>query len=318
MAKAGALASAFVFSLSLSAAPKKVSKSPTAKQTPAPERADGKSDTQLETYQDLILKAQNLTLQQDRLQASQVLIRGLQREAKDSVAYRELARSLEDLTSVFYTEKAQNAFAGGEAVQDQKPREAVDRFLEALKTEDRNVAILKALARAYLRLEECEKAEPIVKQSEEVNPYSSEVRLLRLQVLDCQKNYDGLAVRLAAIGTELEAIEPFLKGLQIGGLVRKKDFKKARAFLSSWESSAPDYPEVYYWKWELTRQTGSADRASAVKYSQLCQNLSPRKRKSFSLDVDLCKGKEVVEVYLRETETQPTSPSPPKAEEAKP
>ena len=275
-----------------------------AKSTPKPTPA-GKSSAQapgakLETYQNLIQKAQNLTLQRDRLQASQVLIRGLQRETKGSVAYRELARSLEDLTSVFYTEKAQSLFATAESLSEEKPRESIEQYQEALRVEENNLAVLKSLARAQLRLGDCDNADQNVKKAESANPYSPEVRLLRLQVLSCQKSTEALSEKLAVKDAEMEPVEKYTKGFQIQDLLRKKEPKKAKAIETAWETQSPDYPEVFYWKWEISKQNGSVDRAAALKYLQLCQNMTPRKRKAFALDVDLCKGKEAVDAYLKE------------------
>ncbi len=266
------------------------------------ERIEEKSE---ENYQDLIQKAQNLTLQQDRLQTSQVLIRGIQRENKNSVGYKELVRTLGELTSVFYLEKTQALFATGESLLEAKPREALDSYLEALKSEDKNVLILKAIARAYLRLDDCEKADLRVKSAEEVDPFSAEIKLLRLQILACQKNLDQLSARL--VSSELEANEKFAHGLQMLDLINRKELKRAKALLATWEAQAADYPEVHYWKWQLSKQSGAVDRVAAAKYVQTCVNLTPRKRKTFSLDVDLCKGRAAAEAFLREKETTPTS-----------
>ena len=262
-----------------------------------------------ETYHDLITKAQNLTLQRDRLQTSQVLIRGLQRESRNSSAYRELSRALEDLTSVFYTEKAQGLFATGESQMESKPHDAVDQFQEALRIEDGNVTILKAIARTNLRLAECSKADSAVKSAEAINPFSSEVKLLRLQVLECQKSYDLLTARLLARDPDLEPVEKFIRGLQMADLIRQKEIKRAKALLASWETQMPDYPEVYFWKWQFAKETGEPERSAALKYAQLCQNLTPRRRKNYILDVDLCKGKEAVDVYLHDTGLPASKPS---------
>lgn len=277
---------------------------PKAKATPTPSAAVEKSE---ENYRDLVQKAQNLTLQQDRLQTSQVLIRGIQRESRGSPAYRELVRALGELSTVFYSGKTQDLFATAESLVESKPKEAVDSYLEALKLEDRNVAILKALARVYLRLDECEKADARVKSAEEMDPYSPEIRLLRLQVYACQKNFDQLAAHLSGKDSDSEIVEKSARGLLLLDAVHRKDSKRAKTLVAAWESQAPDYPELYYWKWELAQESGSTDRVAAAKYEQLCQNLTPRKRKAFSLDVDLCKKKDTVSSFLREKESLPSA-----------
>lgn len=258
-----------------------------------------------ENFQDLIHKARNLTLQQDRLQASQVLLRGLSRESRGSTAYRELLRTLENLSTVFYTEKAQSLFAAAEAIVDSRPKEALEAYLEAYKVEERNVSILTGLARAYLKTDDCDRADARVKSAEEINPYASDVRLLRLQVLGCQKNFELLAGKLNQKDLDLESNERFVRSIQIQEALSRKDFKKVKMILTQWETSAGDYPEVYFWKWKVSRDGETQDRSAANKYVQLCQALTPRKKRTFAPDVDLCKGKEAVEAFLRETETQP-------------
>ncbi len=317
--KAVASAAAFVFvasSLGASLAraqkptPKPANKPSTTSSEKAAASTSG-SGGRLENHQDLIAKAQNLTLQRDRLQASQVLIRALQPLQKDksSAAYKELVTALDELTTVFYTEKAQSHFATAESLMETRPREALDQLQEALQKEERNVTVLKTIARIHLRAVDCSRADTAVKQAEEVNPYSAEIKLLRLQTLACQKNFELLGTKLEAQTQDLESVEKFTKSLQIQEQMHEKDLKKARATLTSWESQQPDYPEVQFWKWELSRQTPTPDRTAALKYVQLCQNLTPRKRKSFSLDVELCKGKEQVDAYLREVQLQSSEAS---------
>ncbi len=274
-----------------------------------PPLTPSKPSTTQESYKNLIQKAQNLTLQHDRLQSSQVLIRAIQREQKGSPAHKELMKTLEELTTVFYTEKAQSAFVAGESLIESKPREAIDSYVEALRLEDGNVSILKALARAHLFVSECDKADGYVRSAEGMNPFSPEVILLRVQTLGCSKNSDGLEAKMAAAQSDLEPLMKFARGIEIKDLARRKDYKRAKALLASWETLAPGYPEVLFWKFELSRLSGGAvERQAAVQYSQACQNMTARARKSFNLDVELCKGKVAVDAYLRETGLKPSGP----------
>jgi hypothetical protein len=303
------LVTAFFFSAPALAAP--IVKPAPAKVAPPKASSNG-----LESHQDLILKAQNLTLQRDRLQASQILIRAIQRETKGNNAYKDLTRALTELTTVFYTEKAQSVFSVGEAAVETKPREAIESFQEALRLEEGNVTVLKSLARTQLVLNECEKAEISIRSAEGVDPYSPEVKLLGLQLLACSKSFEALLAKLDVADLDLDTAESYVKslrsGLQIHALLEtakpKSDLKKARALLSTWEGQMPDYPEIHFWKWELSKAQSASDRTSAAKYAQACQNLSPRKRKTYSLDVNLCKGKEAVDSYLKSSGVG-TSPS---------
>lgn len=271
----------------------------------AKDRSKG-AQPKLENYKDLIEKARNLALQRDRLQASQVLVRGLKQESKTSPAYKEMAKSLDELSGIFYTEKGQMLFSLAESIVDSKPREALESYQAALRVEDGNVSILKALARAHLSLGECDSAATNVTQAEKFHPVSAEVRLILIQVAECSGQFSRVAELLAATEIDLSPIDKFLRSHQIRDSIRKKDLKKARTIVSSWEVAQPEYPEVYFWKWKLSSVAGApgGDRSAAQKYTQLCRNLSPRAKKTYSLDLELCKQREAVEEFLKSGELQ--------------
>lgn len=254
---------------------------------------------QKESYKDLISKSQNLSLQHDRLQACQILIRAMQKENKNSSAYRELATSLDELSSVFYTDQAQSTFAQGEALVELKPKDAIDKFQEALKLEEGNMAIVKSLTRAQLRIDDCRSADTNIKSAENFDPVSAEYHLLKLQAFQCHRDFEALNEELAKKDVEYDGAEKFMKVFSVDESFQKKDFKKAKQQLANWETQAPDYPEVYYWKWQISNAQGIPDRSSGQKYIQLCKAMTARKRKSFNLDVDLCKYTEDVETKLK-------------------
>ncbi len=253
----------------------------------------------LESYHDLVEKARNLTLQRDRLQASQVLQRGLQREPKNSSGYRELAKALDDLTDLFYTEKGQTLFAQADGLMENKPREALEALQSALRIEDGNLTILRMLARTHLVLGDCDRAESVVTQADGLNPVNAEIRLLRLQVADCQKNAEKFAELSVMTDVDLSSVEKYVRSLQIKDALQRKENKKARVLVSSLEQMGGDYPEIHFWRWRLSMDQSFPDRTAALTYLQVCQNLSPRQKKVHSLDLDLCAGREKVEEYLR-------------------
>ncbi len=292
------------------------------------EQTSAKAGTRMETYKNLIEKAQNLTLQRDRLQASQVLIRGIQKESKNSVGYRELTKTLESLASLFYSEKAHGLYSSAESVADAKPKEAADVYAEALRLEDSNLSLLKGLARVQLTLLDCSKAESTTVQAEGIDPFSAEVKLLRLQVLSCQKSFPALKTLLTTEQSELDSVQKYVRGLEVEGALQSAsessplDLKKVKALLSNWESKDGDYPELFFWKWrynhtlaadedaelkaQSTPTTEGLARTAALRYMQLCQSLTPRKRRLYELDVRLCRGTDDVDTYLKTSGQTPT------------
>ena len=314
------------------------------------EKLSSKPVARIETFKDLIEKAQNLTLQQDRLQTSQVLIRGIQKENKNSVAYHELARALESLTSLFYSEKAHALFSSAQSMAQTKPKEAADLYVEALRLEDSNLSLIKGLARAQLNLADCGKADSTTLQAEGVDPYSLEVKLLRLQVLACQKSFASLKALLATESVELEPVQKFARGLEVESALfdasqsSPADFKKSKSLLAAWESKDSEYPELYFWRWKYNQALAADDdgelpaassaalsvgsipalaqthemlaRSAALKYTQKCQGLTPRKRQSYEFDVRMCRGVDEVDAYLKASGSTPT-PAPHLGESSK-
>ncbi len=261
----------------------------------------------VEGYKDLISKARHLTLQRDRLQATQVLIRGIQREAKNTTPQKELVAALDELSGAFYTEKAQSLFLAADGLEFEKPKESIDKLNESLRLEEGNLSILKALSRSHLRLGECSAASKQISAAKDLNPHSSELRLLSLQLADCEKNHEQLAPLLAGKPDEGDPMERFTKGIRLREMQRKGDLKGAKALHAAWESAHPEYPEIYYWKWTLSGNSPTAepsDRAAARKYMNLCQNLTPRKKKSYNLDLELCKSVERVDEALKSASTE--------------
>lgn len=278
-----------------------------ANKSGAPAKKPEAAVSQTETFKNLIEKAQNLSLQRDRLQASQILVRALAREPKTSAGFKDGSRALDELMTAFYTERAQSVFAAAEANLPLKTKEAIDGFTEALRLEDGNVTILKALARTHLTQGDCDRAEPFIKSAEVLDPYAPELLLLRLQVLDCSKS-SLISAKLAPLDPLLLPLEKWTKAIQIREAIKNEDLKKAKTITDEWIKIAPDYPEGHYWKWSLsgdgTKDDPKSDRASAQRYVQICQNLTPRKRKSYNLDVDLCKGRQAVDAFLKETQVE--------------
>ncbi len=256
---------------------------------------------QKESYKELISKSQNLSLQHDRLQACQVLIRALQKEAKSTPGYLELKASLESLSTLFYTDQAQAIFSQGESLFDTKTKDAIEKYQEALKLEEGNVAILRALARAQLRTDDCRGAESTIKSAETYDSGSAEIYLLKLQSYQCRKDELSLGGAIESRMSEHENVEKYLKVFSVEANFLKKDFKKAKSLLNAWEAQSPDYPEVHFWKWKISSAQGASDKASGQKYLQLCKAMTPRKRKMFNLDVDLCKAIDEVDAKLKLT-----------------
>lgn len=243
---------------------------------------------QKETYKDIILKAQNLSLQRDRVQACQILTRSMQKESKQQSAYQELRSSLEQLSTVFYTEKAQALYSQSESLFETKPKDSIEKLQEALKLEEGNLTILKTLVRDYIKINDCSSAETYQKNIENFDKLTPEVNLLKLQVQACSKNWSAVELILQNKDLDWTGVEKYMYVYQLNLSLDKKDFKKAKVIMAQWESSSPDYVEQNYWKDQILCLQEQGDKPSLQKYIQNCKNMSTRKKKSYFLDVDLC------------------------------
>lgn len=239
---------------------------------------------------DVIDRAQKLLLQKERGAASQLLVKAIQSQPRNSSTSKDLLKSLEQLTTFYITEKGQLIASYAKTLVNEKPKEAIDQFQEALKHEPNHVGLLRDLSRGYLALGECSKASPLIRQLENLNPFSGENRLLVLQELECSGEFDTLSLKLNGREPEIETVETSIRPLQVEESLHRKDTKKAALLLSGWEIIDSKDPELHRWKWEVSLALARPDRSAADTYLRLCRALTSSGRQKYGLNPLLCRS----------------------------
>lgn len=234
-----------------------------------------------------------------------------------SAARVELLRNWEEIATVFLSDKAQNQYALAESLWFSKPKEAMDILQAVGPLEVGNLSIALLGARAALRALDCGRAEAFFKEAERIFAPGLEVRLIRLQLQSClindQPNLPPLKIVSNDYPIDWGALDSAIRLLVVKDLWRRKDTKGARAAVVAWESQAPEDPEVWYWKWKTsealdTKLSGAnstaavRDRQAARNYLRICSEMTPRRRKIYSVHPELCLATESVESDLKSSE----------------
>lgn len=271
-------------------------------------------------------QARELVLKGEKLEALSLLSKsyksGFENSAK-SQARAEYLKTWEELANLFLTDKAQNHFSLAESFWLSRPKEAVEFLQTASQQEPGNLQIAVLGARAALRAQDCVRAESFSKDAEKIFAPGLEVRLVRLQSQLCtlrtQAQAPPLNIKLLSeTGESWGEFDSAVRALVVGDLWRRGDVKAARAAVTAWETQAVGDPEMWYWKWKVsdaeTEETGSKgsktasrgtrvkDRTAARSYLRICNELTPRRRKNFSMHPELCLWTETVESDLKSGE----------------
>jgi hypothetical protein len=250
---------------------------------------------------------------------------GLDANAKTQ-SRNEYLKTWEEIANLFVTDKAQNNFSLAESIWMTRPKEAIAFLQTASQQEPGNLQVSLLGARAALRLQECARAETFSKEAEKIFWPGAEVRLVALQVRLCflrgQTQAPPLNIKLMTeAGESWGELDSAVRALIVGDLWRRSDFEGASAAITAWESQATGDPEVWYWKWKVSdsvagrresekaieaggKQAKMKDASAARNYLRLCNELSPRKRKSLSMHPELCLWTETVESDLKSREKQ--------------
>lgn len=144
-----------------------------------------------ESYKDIIEKSYNLSLQKERNQAISLLVSAFKKESKKNlVANKELKEALEQIATVFYTEKAQQMYELANSVAITDVNLALNQLREANKIEPENLIIESANIRLMMASGDCSGAEKRVEKWLDILNMSETVALLHGQVKICNGKFE--------------------------------------------------------------------------------------------------------------------------------
>lgn len=241
-----------------------------------------------ESYQDIIQKAQNLTLQQDRTQATQVLVRVIQSEAYNKKAQEELKKTLTNISTMFYAEKTQKLYEYAKSLLRETPQEATEKFNEAIKAEPDNILILLWMTRLSLFLGKCEDANTTVTKALETNPYYPQLQLADLQVKACLQTAEPLN-KAASEYKNLETIYPLYFHLVLAQkFFIQKQYPQAAYHINKAKETDKDFPEVYFWESQILEKQEMPFKEAASRYIRSCKIIAKTDYLKYELEPRLC------------------------------
>lgn len=223
--------------------------------------------TKVETYKDLILKAQVLLLQKDRAQSINILLMGLKKEEPKSIAHQELLKKLTKITHMFLGESAQSIYELAITLDKNNKKMAIDKLNEALSIEAHNLQIIKALLVRYLSENNCSQSLKLIELYKQINPFDLELPVYEVHLAVCQKDMVVYAEIKETNGSNGQ-ISPefwFLSDLRMK--VETSSENQISDIDSKW-----NYPEIIYLRWKLM-DIGSQERGRfSEAYLQRCKS----------------------------------------------
>lgn len=260
-----------------------------------PEKSEQKTKVKTETHQDLIEKAQALSLQGARFQAIMILISAISKETKKPLVVKELISSLDQIARVFVSERAQQAYELGLSLKNSDPNTAQGKFAEANKLEPDNLEIDMASARIFLMQGDCDKALNKLERWKEALPYIDELKVLQAQSSLCRGEFKEYLVLKP---TDNKKSTAWLM-LATEHAYRTGQFNKAIEIAEQLAKSQPAFPESQYWIFKSKLELKQNAENSGQKYLSQCKSISGRALRDYMFEPMLCKRTLETEAALK-------------------
>jgi lipopolysaccharide biosynthesis regulator YciM len=225
------------------------------------------------TYRDAIKKAQALTLKQDRIEATKLLVTAIQNEPSKK-GQDELTKTLTEISTLFYTEKAQKLFEYAKSLFRENGNEALEKFQEALVIEPNNLQIQLWMARFQLRQGKCNDAFATVSKTLETNPFYTSADLIKVQSQICLQKDEGLLQEDEMIRKISTSYPMYFQLLMAQEEFNKKNYPEAEARIQKAEMLDKNFPEIYFWKTHILEKQEKEFKDSAAKYVRGCKGLA--------------------------------------------
>lgn len=249
-----------------------------------------------ETYRDLIEKAYNLSLQKDRTQAVSILVGALKRESRKSVAQKELASALEQVSKVFYSDKAQQLYELALSLKFTDSPTALSKLQEAARLEPENISIEIALARQLLSNNDCDGASALITKYKDLAPAIEEIRLVQGQAKVCLGQFPAYLAIKNNLDLKQSSFALFWQTLESEYFFKTGAFPKALESALAAQKLDPNLPEAHYWQWKAEKQKSPK---AAQKYLSLCKTLNSRQQRQYLPEPQLCRRTAEIETFLK-------------------
>lgn len=256
-----------------------------------------------ETYKDIIQKAQTLSLQKERGHAVQLLTSSVARESKKGPPPKELVSALEEVASLFLSDKAQQLYELALSLRENEPQMALQKLSDAAKLEPDNLQIQLEQFRVSAILGNCNEAgAAILRLNETLFPIES-VRLAAVQAALCRNQLEDARKLRGASDEKKSPLFAIWTSTDAEILLRQNKGEKAIELIAQAQKLDPDFPESYYWQWRAETDLKKVSEKSAPKYVALCKSLSPRAYRRYLAEPFLCRRVQEVESSLKKNNT---------------
>lgn len=244
-----------------------------------------------------ITQARGHILKKERQLALKQLSEQLEKDLHKAGPRAELIREIDRQSKLFLTEEGQKHFELAESLLYAAKPGAIDKYEEALKTEDMNVIVLFGLARAQLAEGNCSLARQQIDKIDKLNPFWAEKKILKARI--------DLCLNQATLSVETDpAYKADLKNeykvLQSEVFTHQKKIKEAKEALKSINTKGS--PEVYYLLFKLHEPVELEALQYAQNYLDACKGANPALRRENWLQPRMCLNKEEAEAFISKSE----------------
>lgn len=247
------------------------------------------SAAKTETYQDLIEKAYSLSLQKDRTQAVNLLVSAAKKENRKSGPPKELLTALQEVSGVFYSDKAQQLYELALSLKSGDPNLAGQKLSEAARLEPENQQITMEQIRLQIGTGDCDGALRQAKKWIERNPFSEELRLIAAQSALCAGQVNEYQLIRGQADLKKSGLEIFWQTADLEHAERVGLLAKGREQASALQKADSTFPETYYWLWKFEKALKLPEERSGLKYLAACKNLSSRSARQYQAEPRLCR-----------------------------
>jgi hypothetical protein len=252
----------------------------------------------IETYRDVIDKAYNLSLQKDRAQAVSLLVNVAKRESRKGSVPNELLTAIQEVSTVFYSEKTQQFYELAVSLTLVDPPLAMTKLNEANRVEPDNALVQIQLARLNALQGDCSKSLEQGLKLKEQNPFSEELDLLVAQAAACSEKWKYYLENKPKDLKKSSFMNYWLL-IETEMHFKKGELEQMANTLSELDKGRSLDPEAAYWQWKLDSSKKNLGEKSGLKYIASCKKMTTRQAREFLIDPFLCRHTAEVENYLK-------------------
>ena len=251
---------------------------------------------------DVEKQAEQLLIEGKRKEATSLLLKSIDESASKEET-NKLKSKLKQITRYFLSEEAQKKYHYGLSYSKKDPPAALDSFEDAVKLEPGNLSLLQRKSEVELLLGLCDQALKTATSALSYNPYDKAAQVRKGQALICGRKFDDISdwlieARTKAVPNEyllvLEAQTHFFKG----------EYGKSLAIVGEVEKISKDFPEAYYWKAKILKQTNSPFKKALEAYVTLCETQGDKLQKLYSYEPRICSELETASKELQALESE--------------